>query len=82
MTLDSQVQCSQSHSLSHCAGDPPPATKFWALSVTNHTSAPLGCSLSGFWGSLGNGHAAIRVADAELTVDSECLQPWGGGKGG
>lgn len=35
--------------------------------------------LSGFWGSLGNGDAAIRGADSELIGDSECLQPWGGG---
>lgn len=38
-------------------------------------------SLSGFWGSLVKGDAAIRGADSELTVDSECLVALGKGEG-
>ena len=41
-SLDSQVVCFEFHSLPHCAGGLPPATKFCALIVTNPTSALAG----------------------------------------
>lgn len=56
--------CSQSTAL-HCTGGSFTASKFWALSMTNPTSAPPWV-LSSFWGSLGNSGAAIRGADSEV----------------
>lgn len=72
-------------SLYHCAGNPPPATKFCDLFVTNPTSTPAGMgplprTCSGSWVGKGGGVCAVRGADSELSAD--CISGGGAGQGG